>query len=90
MEVKNGLRKRRKEETKTSLRYWLGDEVLIKVPSIHGVIVQIRIEGTSDRYIIYYQTQYWIEGQMHLTEFSDIELELLKPHGPIAIGFRKE
>lgn len=70
-----------------TFKFWLDDAVIIKAPSIKGVINEVRIEGQSDMYVVYYKVSYWNDGQMYSVEFTENELELTTPHEPRKVGF---
>jgi hypothetical protein len=73
-----------------NFKFWLDDEVIIKFPNIRGIVTEIRMEGNSTNFIVYYKIQYWNDGSMYTVEFTDNELKHIddSTHAPIGFTLR--
>ena len=82
---------RSKKETKTqvTLKFWLGERVLIKEPKIECIIIKITFEGSKEDALVSYRVRYWINGELYEVLLSEEALDPVDTQEPISIGFHK-
>ncbi len=83
-------RSQKSQETKMTLRYWLGERVCIKESKIECIIIKITFEGSTEEALLSYRVRYWINGELYEVNLSEEELDPINKHDPICIGFHKQ